>query len=154
LVAAPSDPAGSGRAEPSLGATPRGAALPATGPNAEQIEYWNSQAGAKWLAFQRLMDTQLDHLGLKTMDRAAIVTGERVIDVGCGCGSTTIEIARRVGPGGAVLDIDVSTVMLAQARQAASAAGLRQVRFENADAQTHRFQRQSFDVVFSRFGVM
>src|SRR5881628_2723223 len=88
------------------------------------------------------------------MERARIGAGERVIDIGCGCGDTTIALARRVGPAGLVLGIDVSAPMLARAADAAREAGVAHVRFEHADAQTHRFPAQAFDVLYSRFGVM
>src|SRR3989442_6909755 len=88
------------------------------------------------------------------MDRASIAPGERVIDVGCGCGDTTIALARRVGPAGLVLGIDISAPMLERAAETARAAGAPNVRFENADAQTHRLPPGAFDIVYSRFGVM
>ncbi len=130
------------------------ATLEVTGPNAEQIQYWNETAGPKWVALQPMLDAQIGSLGLQAMDRANLAAGEHVIDAGCGCGSTTAELARRVGPTGWVTGIDISTVMLERARHAASHAGLRHIRFENADAQTHAFAPDSADLVFSRFGVM
>ena len=130
------------------------ATLEPAGPNAEQIKYWNETAGPKWIAFQKLLDAQLEPLGRRTMDRARIAAGERVLDVGCGCGDTTLELARRVGPKGRVLGIDVSAGMVARAAETAGDAGLRNVLVENADAQTHRFPRGEFDVLYSRFGVM
>jgi SAM-dependent methyltransferase len=87
------------------------------------------------------------------MDRAALRAGEDVLDVGCGCGETTVELARRVAPGGTVLGVDVSAVMLERARQTARERGAA-ARFQLADAQTHAFAPASVDVVFSRFGVM
>jgi len=126
--------------------------LVAGGPNADQIKYWNEISGPKWVALHDLIDTQIAPLGLMAMERTAFGNGERVIDVGCGCGSTTIEIGRRIGANGEVLGVDLSTVMLDAAR--GRAARLPQVRFENADVQTHLFPRAHFDVVFSRFGVM
>ncbi len=128
--------------------------LELTGPNAEQIKYWNQLAGPKWVELQPLLDAQIAALGTRTMDRAGIVPGARVLDVGCGCGHTTIELARRVGPSGSVTGVDISTPMLEEARAAASRADVRNVRFENVDAQTHPFAPDRFDVVFSRFGVM
>src|SRR5216117_3300197 len=122
--------------------------------NAEQIRYWNEAAGPKWVSFQKVIDAQIAPLGERAMDRAGIAPGERVIDIGCGCGDTTIALARRVGPAGLVLGIDVSAPMLARAADADREAGVAHVRFEHADAQTHRFPAQAFDVLYSRFGVM
>src|SRR6266852_2919404 len=122
--------------------------------NAEQIRYWNEAAGPKWVAFQKVIDAQIAPLGERAMDRAGIAPGERVIDVGCGCGDTTIALARRVGPTGLVLGVDISAPMLERAAETARAAVAANVRFENADAQTHRLSPGAFDVVYSRFGVM
>jgi len=126
----------------------------AAGPNAEQITYWNATAGPKWVALQERLDTHIRELGESAMHRVGIRTGERVLDVGCGTGQTTLELARRVGPEGNVLGIDVSAPMLARARQRAAAAGDANVAFLEADAQTHRFDAPGIDVCFSRFGVM
>ena len=128
--------------------------MPAPDSNAEQIRYWNEAAGPKWVAFQKVIDAQISPLGEQVMDRAGIAPGERVIDVGCGCGDTTIALGRRVGPAGRVLGIDVSAPMLERAAETARAAGVANVRLENADAQTHRLSPSAFDVVYSRFGVM
>src|SRR2546428_1753596 len=128
--------------------------MPAPDANAEQIRYWNEAAGPKWVAFQKVIAAQISPLGEQAMDRAGIAPGERVIDVGCGCGDTTIALGRRVGPAGRVLGVDVSAPMLERAAETARAAGVANVRFENADAQTHRFPPAAFDVVYSRFGVM
>jgi len=128
--------------------------LAASGPNAEQITYWNEESGAKWVDMGPHLDDQIAPLGLATMEHAGIAAGERVLDVGCGCGQTSLQLAERVDPGGEVVGIDISTVMLARARQRAGEAGVANVRFENADAQTHAFDPKRFDVVFSRFGVM
>jgi ubiquinone/menaquinone biosynthesis C-methylase UbiE len=122
--------------------------------NADQIRYWNEVAGPRWIRFQRAIDAQIGSLGERAMDRLGVARGERAIDVGCGCGATTLELGRRVGPGGAVLGIDVSAGMIQRGREAAAREGLRQVVFENADAQTYRFERGAFDLVYSRFGVM
>lgn len=130
------------------------APIAAEGPNAEQIRYWNEQAGPKWVAQQQQLDLQLVDLGARAMDRAGIVAGEAVLDLGCGCGATTLELARRTGETGSVLGVDISAPMLALARRRADEAGLRNVRFELADAQTHQFSCASRDVAFSRFGVM
>ncbi|MBM4245881.1 MAG: methyltransferase domain-containing protein [Deltaproteobacteria bacterium] len=128
--------------------------IAADGPNAEQIRYWNEQAGPKWVTLQDRLDQQLDELGRRAMDRAGIVPGETILDLGCGCGTTTLELAQRTGETGNVLGIDISAPMLELARRRAHDAGTRNARFELADAQTHQFSCASRDVAFSRFGVM
>ncbi len=128
--------------------------LPASGPNAEQIEYWNRVTGARWVQAADRVDAQIAHIGLAAMDRAAVAPGDRVLDVGCGCGHSVLQLAERVAPTGSVTGIDVSSVMLAEAEERAARARVSRVRFENADAQTHAFEPGSFDLLFSRFGVM
>ena len=126
--------------------------LASTGPNAEQITYWNEQGGPRWVTLQEALDRQLASFGRIVMDRLAIAAGERVLDVGCGCGETSLELGRRVGREGSVLGVDISTVMLERARERGRAVA--NVEFLAADAQTHAFAPASFDAVFSRFGVM
>ncbi|MBV8334334.1 MAG: methyltransferase domain-containing protein, partial [Alphaproteobacteria bacterium] len=86
-------------------------------------------------------------------EHAAIMPGERVIDVGCGCGATALELAARVGPSGFVVGIDVSQPMLKRARERARAAGVANIEFIHADAATHTFSLVA-DLLFSRTGVM
>ncbi len=125
--------------------------LEAAGPNAEQIRYWNETIGPRWVEMGDLLDAQIAPLGAAAMERARPGTGERVLDVGCGCGQTSLQLAERVGPDGSVFGVDVSAVMLERARR--RAADRPNVRFAHADAQTHAFE-EPFDLAFSRFGVM
>jgi SAM-dependent methyltransferase len=124
------------------------------GGNAEQIRYWNEIGAPRWIRFQRALDAQLGMLGERAMDRGAVGPGDRVLDVGCGCGGTTLVLAGRVGPTGSVVGVDVAAAMLDVGRAAAEAAGLRNVAFETADVQEDAFTAGAFDIVFSRFGVM
>lgn len=124
------------------------------GPNAEQIKQWNEVSGPTWVAQHDLISEQLRPLGELTMERAGIGPGDRVLDVGCGCGETTMAIARRVGPSGSAVGVDISAPMLERAREASRAAGIENARFELADAQTAALPEQSFDRLYSRFGVM
>ncbi|WP_337188688.1 methyltransferase domain-containing protein [Phenylobacterium sp.] len=121
-------------------------------PNAQQTAYWNEQAGPTWAAMQSPMDRQLEPLGRRVMAALALQPGERILDVGCGAGATTLALADAVAPGGSVLGVDISTPLLDVAR--GRSAGRPEVAFLQADAQTHPLEAAGFDAVFSRFGVM
>jgi SAM-dependent methyltransferase len=122
--------------------------------NADQIAYWNGAAGETWTAIQDRMDRQLEGIGQVGIAALAPKAGERLLDVGCGCGATSLALARAVGADGAVTGLDISAPMLARARTRAAEAGLANLRFEEADAQTDRFAPGAYDGIFSRFGVM
>jgi SAM-dependent methyltransferase len=124
------------------------------GPNAEQIAYWNDQAGLKWVRLQEQLDAMIGPLGLTAIERAEPAPNERVLDVGCGCGASSLELAERVGAGGEVLGVDLSSAMLERAQARARDRQLTSLRFTVADAQSHRFDGPGFDLIFSRFGVM
>jgi len=118
--------------------------------NEAQIEYWNGKAGQTWVRSMDRIDHMLAPITRRLLERAAVVAGERVIDVGCGCGSTTLELVRR---GALVFGVDVSEPMLALAKERAAAAGLKNVAFKRADAATQPLT-PDHELVFSRFGVM
>jgi SAM-dependent methyltransferase len=123
-------------------------------PNADQATYWNELGGPTWAELNSMLDRQLAPITERVLAALAPRAGERLLDVGCGCGETTLALAGSVGPGGEVVGLDISRPMLAVARQRAAAEGVSGVRFVEADAQTHRFEPDVFDGLFSRFGVM
>ena len=123
-------------------------------PPVDMAAYWNDVAGHTWTELADLMDQELCELGLAAMEALAPRAGDALVDVGCGCGQTSLQLAERVGPSGSVLGVDVSRPMLAEARRRAEAAGVRQVTFVEADAQTYAFPPGALDGLFSRFGVM
>src|SRR3979490_3423776 len=87
--------------------------------NADQAAYWNGPAGRRWSDRQKTLDLVLKPIQQTPIDRPAVAAGERVIDIGCGCGVSTIELALRTGVEGRVPRIDISASMLARARELA-----------------------------------
>ncbi len=122
--------------------------------NAEQRAFWNSDVSERWVAQQHILDHQFEALTRRLRERSAITGGERLVDIGCGAGSTSLALAGLVGESGRVLAIDISEPMLARARQRAAEAGVGNVEFRLSDAQTHDFEAGGFDLVTSRFGIM
>jgi SAM-dependent methyltransferase len=117
----------------------------------EQIAFWNGPRGDAWAKDQEVLDRALEPFGRAALERAAPRPAERVLDIGCGCGASTLALAAAVGATGEVLGIDVSAAMLARARE--RAIGLAHVTFVEADAAKHAFAPRA-DLLFSRFGVM
>jgi ubiquinone/menaquinone biosynthesis C-methylase UbiE len=120
--------------------------------NADQIAYWNGPGGQHWADRQQTQDVVLGPVSDALIDRAGAKAGERIIDVGCGCGAVGIALAQKVGSNGEVLGVDISAPMLARARQLAPAGA--RIDFVLADATVHPFEPASFDLLVSRFGVM
>ena len=125
---------------------------PNNAPNAQQADYWNAAAGPNWAELQEPLDRQLAPLGHAAMAALKPRAGEHILDIGCGAGDTSLDLARAVAPGGQVTGVDISKTLLGVARR--RAGGVAGVSFIEADAQTWHFAAASFDAVFSRFGVM
>lgn len=124
-----------------------------TSDNREQVELWSGKAGELWVKQQEAMDLRIGPLGIAALEAASVIPGEHTLDVGCGCGDTTLALARLLGKSGSVLGVDVSAPMLARAKE--RAAGLRDVakiEFREVDAQVAELPQ--FDLAYSRFGVM
>src|SRR5579859_3022009 len=88
-----------------------------TSTNAAARQDWNGALGEIWARQQALFDRVLAPAGEAAIDRANIQSGDKVIDVGCGCGATTAAIAELVGPTGEVFAVDISEPMLAEAKK-------------------------------------
>ena len=119
-----------------------------------QRTFWNSEATRRWVTEQARIDQLMADLTEAALAAAAPKQGERVLDVGCGTGTTVLRLAEAVGPSGRVLGVDISEQQLALARQRVAAAGANQAQLVLDDAATHHFAPETFDLGFSRFGVM
>ncbi|MDE2227429.1 MAG: methyltransferase domain-containing protein [Alphaproteobacteria bacterium] len=116
------------------------------------LAYWSGPGGEQWARNQEYGDRQFAPVAEALFKIATVRASERVVDIGCGCGTTTIALARMVGRQGRVLGIDVSAAMLALARNRAPQGA--PVEFVRADATNYAFPRGAFDLLFSRHGVM
>jgi SAM-dependent methyltransferase len=120
--------------------------------HADQVAYWNGPGGAHWVAQQAHTDVQLSPVTEVLFNAARPATGELVLDIGCGCGTSTLLAADAVGANGHVTGLDVSEPMLSWARE--RGAGRANVTWLLADAATHAFPPGGADLLLSRFGVM
>lgn len=120
--------------------------------NTDQIADWNGQSGERWVANQTRLDAMVQVFGQAAIEAAAPTAGERVLDIGCGAGASSLALAARVGAGGQVLGVDISEPLIGRAR--ALAPQDTSVLFHVADASSAELPEGAFDILFSRFGVM
>ena len=121
--------------------------------NEGQAGAWDGNEGAFWAAQARRFDDTLGNFHGPFLAAAAIGPGDHVLDVGCGTGQATRDVAR-TAVNGSALGVDLSSQMLALARDLAAADGIHNVEFRHADAQIFAFGKHKFDVVISRMGSM
>lgn len=121
--------------------------------NSGQVDAWDGSEGAFWTAQARRFDTTLANCHGPFLDAADVQEDDRVLDVGCGTGQATRDVAR-VAVDGSALGVDLSSQMIALARNTAATEALDNVEFRHADAQIHPFENAEFDAVISRMGSM
>jgi SAM-dependent methyltransferase len=121
--------------------------------NIEQAEFW-SQLAPTWLELEDQVEKVGGLPGQLAMDRLNLLPGQRVIDLGCGAGRTTLELASRVSRDGQVVGVDIAAEMLARGRERAARLGTGNIEFLHADVQAHDLGEGRFDAAYSRFGVM
>ncbi|GAC1416168.1 MAG: class I SAM-dependent methyltransferase [Actinomycetota bacterium] len=121
--------------------------------NADQWKAWDGEEGDDWTESEAWYNESGKHVYPVLLDAAAVADGERILDLGCGAGQLTRDLAC-LSPAGSALGVDLSSRMLERARLRAKEAGLVNVEFLQADAQVHSFQESSFDLVVSKYGAM
>lgn len=124
-----------------------------TAPEALKGEDWAGEMGGRWLANLDRFEGMIAPIGTALLARSGYRAGERVLDLGCGGGATTLAIAEAVGPEGAAVGLDVAPMLIERATQRAADAGS-PARFVCADAATATLDEPPFDRLFSRFGSM
>ena len=121
--------------------------------NVEQAAAWDGPEGANWAEYADRFDTAISRTWQRFLEANLIFKRDNVLDIGCGNGKSTRDAARITSSGSAT-GIDLSSRMLALARERSANEGLRNINFLQADAQVHPFESNSFDIAISRYGVM
>ena len=121
--------------------------------NIKQKEFWSGAGGDVWVNKQKEMDIMLNPLGQRAIEKLTLSSSEIILDIGCGCGATTLEIAKDI-PKGKITGVDISEPMLDRAREDALKMSLSNADFVVKDVQTDEIDNNHFDIAFSRFGVM
>jgi SAM-dependent methyltransferase len=121
--------------------------------NVDQAVAWDGDDGDDWTENEERYNATTRLHTSRLFARAQIAPDAHVLDIGCGCGESTRRAAR-IAVDGDVLGVDLSSRMLARARERSTNEGLRNVRFERADAEVYPFKTAAFDTAISRFGVM
>ena len=121
--------------------------------NAEAREAWNGVLFDRFVAYRHLIVAGIAPHGDAAIRLEPAAPGDRVLDVGCGFGDSTRQLASLVGPAGCALGVDVAERFIAAAIAEAAAERVANVRFETADVEVTRFAG-TYDYAFSRFGTM
>ena len=122
--------------------------------NKNQKDFWSGKGGDIWVERQNAMDTMLSPLGEAALNKLNFNEEENVLDIGCGCGHTTLNIAKKIGPSGNVTGLDISEPMLKRAKESAVEMSITNTSFKCVDVQTEDLGDQIYSAAFSRFGVM
>ena len=122
--------------------------------NKKQRDFWSGKGGDIWVEKQNAMDVMLEPLGNAALAKLPKNLGRHVIDIGCGCGSTTLSIAEQLNESAKITGVDISEPMLDQAKKVASEKNLSNVDFQVMDIQTELDIEGKYSAAFSRFGVM
>ena len=121
--------------------------------NVEMAQAWDGEEGDRWTEHAERYEATGERIWRRFLDARLVGTADRVLDIGCGTGKSTRDVARLASSGWA-LGVDLSARMLRRARERSEAEGIENIAFEQADAQVHTFGAGAFDVAISSFGAM
>jgi len=121
--------------------------------NEESQRAWDGVLFDRFLTYKHLIVSSLAQHGAAAMRRFPPPPNARVLDIGCGFGDSTLQLAELVGPGGSALGVDISPRFVEAARNEAKELGITNARFEVMDVQASQFEDE-FDYAFARFGTM
>lgn len=127
--------------------------MPTTIANVDMARAWDGEEGDQWTADADRYDASGKYVWRRFLDAGLVTPADRCLDIGCGTGQSTLDVAR-IASAGSVLGVDLSGRMLELARGRASAQGASNVEFLQADAQVHPFDAAAFDFAYSRYGAL
>ena len=122
--------------------------------NEEQKDYWTNSAGKLWVKDKFEKDNMLEPLGNYALSKFNIIEGMNILDIGCGTGKTTTQLAKKIGNSGHVLGLDLSETMINEARKYSDKDKTSNIDFLVQDVQNEKLKNLEYDAAFSRFGVM
>ena len=122
--------------------------------NEKQKEYWTNSAGNLWVKDKSEKDNMLEPLGNYALSKFNIIEGMNILDIGCGTGKTTTQLAKKIGSSGHVLGLDLSETMINEARKYSDKDKTSNIDFLVQDVQNEKLKNLEYDAAFSRFGVM
>ena len=120
--------------------------------NRDQIEFWSTTQGRKWLRLEDRIERMMTPFTEAGLAALGDIAGRHCLDIGCGAAATTLALADAAGEAGSAAGIDVSPPLLKRAWERAN--GRKNMCFAEGDAQDYAFRDATFDILFSRFGVM
>ena len=120
--------------------------------NKNQRDFWSGKGGDIWVERQNAMDTMLSPLGEAALNKLNLNEGENVLDIGCGCGHTTLNIAKRISPDGQVTGLDISEPMLKRAKESANEMSISNASFNCVDVQTDDMGEEVYSAAFLGLG--
>ena len=126
--------------------------MPPTIINDEQHDFWNKGIGQKWVKEDDAINERFTILTKEFFSRANIKKNDKVLDIGCGGGITSFEASKLAGRDGYVLGADISEILLNLAKK--NFSNIKNLEFKYCDVQNYNFEKNFFNKVVSRFGVM